>query len=848
MSLENKQLDMFEQYYCGKSVETIKLSILNALRYWLGKDQYTATNHDWFMATAYSIRNRIVERWMRTQNEYYRKDAKRVYYLSLEFLIGKLMGNNLYNLGLYDKYSQALSELGFDIETIIEMEKDAGLGNGGLGRLAACFLDSMTTMELPAYGYGIRYEFGIFRQVIKDGCQVEEPDEWLKNGNPWEIVRPEFKQEVWFGGNVEEYVDEYGKLQVRWNPGERVIGIPYDIPIVGYGTDNVNTLRLWSARAHEQFDFQLFNYGDYINAVHAKTLSETISKVLYPNDNLIQGKKLRLKQEYFFVSCTIKDIVRRYKKMHRDFTEFSDKVAIQLNDTHPALGIVELMRLLIDREGLSWETAWDITVKTFSYTNHTLLPEALETWDVSLVAELLPRHLQIINEINYRFLKQVNVKFPGDSKKLEDMSIFAEKPVKRVRMAYLAMVGSHRVNGVSKLHSELIKETLAPGFYKMWPDRFTNVTNGITPRLWLLKSNRDLADIISDRIGDDWITDLDKLRELEKYINDPVFIEDFASVKLRNKRRLAQYIWEHNGIRVNPNSIFDIQVKRLHEYKRQLMNALNIVNLYIKLKENPDMDFHPRTFIFAAKAAPGYMIAKLIIRFINSIGDVINNDLDIKDRLKVVFLADYKVSLAEKIIPAADVSEQISTAGLEASGTGNMKFALNGAIIIGTLDGANIEIMKQVGKENIYIFGKTAEEIKELKRTNTYNPWYIYNSNKDVKAVIDLIKSGFFTLGDKDVFMPLVRILLDDGDKFFVLADFEDYFKTHLKIDKDYRDRETWIKRAMLNTIRMGYFSSDRSIREYAENIWNIKPVKLRFDPQSPIPRPVIPDYLVAGK
>jgi len=828
--MKDNRPELYKDYYCGMSVEAIKLSIINALKYWMGKDEYSATDYDWFMACAYSIRNRIVERWTHTQNEYYRTDSKRVYYLSLEYLIGRLMGNNLFNLEVYDKYEQALKELGFKIEKIRDLENDAGLGNGGLGRLAACFLDSMTTLNLPSYGYGIRYEFGIFRQAIKDGFQVEEPDEWLKKGNPWEMVRPEFTQEAYFGGTVEESTDEKGRKYYNWKYDEVVLGVPYDTPIVGFGTDNVNTLRLWSAKASEQFDFHLFNHGDYVKAVQEKNFSENISKVLYPNDNLIQGKELRLKQEYFFVTCTIKDIIRRYTKMHKDFSQFKDKVAIQLNDTHPTLAIPELMRIFIDGYKLDWDYAWDIIVSVFGYTNHTLLPEALEKWDAELMGRLLPRHLMILYEINYRFLKTVSIKFPGDIERLSRMSIFKEGDEKEIRMAWLCMVGSHSTNGVSELHSRLIKEVLAKDFYETFPERFNNKTNGVTPRRWLLKSNRHLADLFSEHLDNRWITDLYELKKLDKYADNKKFRDRFMAIKQENKEKLAEYIWNNNHVKINTESIFDVQAKRLHEYKRQLLNALHIIHLYLKIKKNKDFEIVPRTFIFAAKAAPGYAIAKLIIKFINSIAEVINNDPDIKDLIKVVFLADYRVSLAEKIIPAADVSEQISTAGMEASGTGNMKFALNGALTIGTLDGANVEMMEEVGEENIYIFGKKTEEIKQLQRNGDYDPMKLYLEDEDLKEVIDLIKTGFFALGNKPLFMPLVERLLNREDRFFLLADFSDYVATQKKIAEDYKDKDLWFKKAVLNSVRMGKFSSDRAISQYASDIWKAIPCKVEFE------------------
>ncbi|MDD5092249.1 MAG: glycogen/starch/alpha-glucan phosphorylase [Candidatus Wallbacteria bacterium] len=812
----------FQAFYCGSNVETVKQSIMHALKYWLGKDKYSATDYDWFMACAFSIRNRVIERWSETQSHYYEVDAKRVYYMSLEFLIGRLMGNNLYNLGIYDLYSKALTGLGYDILKIRDLEKDAGLGNGGLGRLAACFLDSMTTMSLPAYGYGIRYEFGIFRQTVENGWQVEEPDEWLAQGNPWEIVRPEFAQTVEFGGRVEEFTDETGSRRYRWVGTQKVKGMAYDTPVVGYGTDNVNTLRLWAAKAHEQFDFQLFSHGDYVKAVEEKNISENISKVLYPNDDVIQGKTLRLKQEFFFVSCTIKDIIRRFRKMHKDFTRFKEKVAIQLNDTHPALAIPEMMRILLDEERLGWDHAWDLTKGVFGYTNHTLLPEALEKWNLELMKEWLPRHVMIIFEINHRFMKQVSIKFPTDSERMARMSIIEEGPDKKLRMAHLAMAGSHSVNGVSALHTELIKTRLARDFYEMWPERFNNKTNGITPRRWLLKANRGLADLISGRIGDNWITDLGQLKKLVNLAEKKDFAGAFTAVKRSNKERLAGYIADNNGINVNPDSIFDVQAKRLHEYKRQLLNALHVIEMYLRVKDNPGLDIVPRTFIFSAKAAPGYAMAKLIIKFINSIAEVVNNDPDIREKLKVVFLADYRVTLAEILIPAADVSEQISTAGLEASGTGNMKFMLNGALTLGTLDGANVEIREEVGDENIYIFGKTASEIEGLR--GRYNPHKVLESDPSLKRIFGLIESGFFSLDNKELFRPILSSLTEGGDRFFVLEDFASYREAQQRIDQDYRNRSLWARKTIFNTALSGKFSSDRTIGEYAAEIWGAKP------------------------
>ncbi len=708
------------------SVAALKKAFFDHILYTLAKDKFSATKLDLYKGLALTVEDQLVKRWIRTQQSYYEVDAKRVYYISLEFLMGRLLINNLVNMQLKGEFSRSLDQAGKDLEDLAEMETDAGLGNGGLGRLAACFLDSMATMELPAYGYGIRYEYGIFYQHIRDGYQVETPDNWLRYGNVWEIERPEYMYSIKFGGRVVQYQDKEGILRNEWIDTNDVMAMAYDIPIPGYGNNTVNNLRLWSAKSTREFDFEYFNHGDYIRAVQEKAKTETISKVLYPNDNIVQGKELRLKQEYFCVSATLQDILRRYSKIHQSFDQFPDKVAIQLNDTHPAIAVAELMRIFVDQHHLAWGKSWDIVVKTFGFTNHTVLPEALEKWPLSLLESVLPRHVQIIFEVNRRFLESIGQKFPGDSARMSRMSLIEEGPEKNVRMAYLAVVGSHSVNGVAALHSEILKNELFKDFYEMFPERFNNKTNGITQRRWLLKCNPKLADLITKHIGDGWITDLTKLTGLVPLSKNKSFRKEWRKIKQENKLHLADYIGKVTGIKVNQDSIFDIQVKRMHEYKRQLLNLLNVIHMYNQIKANPEAPFVPRTVVFAGKAAPGYFLAKLIIKLINSVGDVVNRDPDVAEKLKVVFLPNYCVSQAERIMPAADLSEQISTAGKEASGTGNMKLTLNGALTIGTLDGANIEIKEEVGDDNIFIFGLTAEEVQKTKAAG-YNPMEYYD-------------------------------------------------------------------------------------------------------------------------
>jgi len=812
----------------GLSVETLKRAIADNLYYIQGKDEKFATLYDHYMALAYTVRDRLVHRRIKTAHTYFKNDTKMVYYLSAEFLIGRLLINNLINLGIYEPISEALKASGLTLDDLIEREEEPGLGNGGLGRLAACFLDAMATLQIPAMGYGIRYEFGIFDQLIIDGWQVERPDNWLRFGNPWEIVHPDYMVEVKFGGHTEAFTDANGQYRVRWMPRVTVMGTPYDTPIPGYGNNTVNTLRLWAARAGEDFDFNVFNAGDYTQAVAAKTFSENISKVLYPNDNTPQGKELRLQQQFFFVSCSLQDIIRLYLRQHDTFDAFADKIAIQLNDTHPAVGVVELMRLLVDEHCVEWDEAWDITRKTFAYTNHTLLSEALERWSVDLFGRLLPRHLELIYEINFQFLAEVQKKYPGDMTKLRRMSLIEEGDDQKVRMAHLACVGSHAVNGVAELHTELIKKDLMHDFYELWPEKFQNKTNGITPRRWLLMSNPELSGLITEKIGDRWITDLDDLRRLEPFVEDAEFRTRWRNIKQARKAKLAEYIFSKNGFEVDVNSMFDVQIKRIHEYKRQLLAALNIIAMYNRIKANPSLDVLPRTFIFGGKAAPGYFMAKMVIKLINAVGDVVNSDPDVAGRLKVVFLANYSVSLGQFAYPAADLSEQISTAGKEASGTGNMKFALNGALTIGTLDGANVEIREEVGAENFFLFGMTAQEVVDLKHKG-YKPMDYYNANPELKLVIDQLSSGYFSPKDRGQFMAIVDSLLS-RDEYMLLADFQAYTDCQEQVAEVFRDQERWTRMSILNVARMGKFSADRTIADYCKNIWQVEPMPISLD------------------
>ncbi len=826
MKKMNKKLQEKCQAISKKNtVEAIVTSFCANLKYALSKDQYTATREDNFRALAFAMRDRVVERWITTQQRYHKENVKRVYYLSMEFLIGRLLGNYIFNLGLEDQVSQALTELGFDFEDIRQEELDAGLGNGGLGRLAACFLDSMATLHIPGYGYGIRYDYGIFHQKIKDGFQVELPDEWLRRESPWEFARPESTVKVKFYGRTQTYRDRHGKFCVDWVDTENILAVPYDYAIPGYKNDVVNTLRLWSARSTEEFDLEYFNQGDYEQAVHKKILSENISKVLYPNDDVSQGRELRLKQEYFFIAASMADIIRRFKVENTDLRYLPEKVTIQLNDTHPALAVVELMRLLLDEYDFNWEDAWDIVVKVFAYTNHTVMPEALEKWSVSRMENLLPRHLQIIYEINRRFLEDVSEKFPGDEERLRRMSIIEEGQAKRIRMAYLSIVGSHSVNGVSELHTELIKNKVFKDFYEFYPEKFNSKTNGITQRRWLLKANTSLSDFITGHIGDKWTVNLDELKKLMPFKEKKAFRKQWRQIKFENKKKLAEHIARTNEILIDPESIFDVQVKRIHEYKRQILFGFYVISQYLLLKHDPKKFIHPRTFLVGGKAAPGYTMAKLTIKFLTSIADKINRDRSVRDKIRMVFLENYRVSLAEKIFPASDVSEQISTAGYEASGTGNMKFMLNGALTIGTLDGANVEISQAVGPENIFIFGHKAAEVAQLK-TQGYNPREYIERSEILRKIIHLLKTNFFTPYNPGIFEPIIHALEND-DQYMICADFDAYVAMQEKLSQAYLDKEEWIKKSITNVACAGRFSSDRTIADYAREIWDV-PYRLK--------------------
>ena len=816
-------------HFKGMNAEHIRLGFLNNLEYNLAKDKFSITAYDKFLSLSYTVRDRLIERWITTRQQYHKQNVKRVYYLSMEFLMGRLLSNNILNLGLDDACKMAMKDLGMDFEDIIDQECDAGLGNGGLGRLAACFLDSMATLELPTVGYGIRYEFGIFNQKIINGYQVEFPEQWLEFTNPWLIERPEYKVSIKYFGKTVYHTMPPGKPRVSWIDAEEVIAIPYDVPVPGFGNNTVNTLRLWGARAANEFNFQYFNSGDYIGSCQDKLTSENISKVLYPNDNNHSGMELRLKQQHFFTSASLQDIIRRFLQNNDDFKSFPDKVAIQLNDTHPAIAIVELMRLLIDEHGLEWDESWDIVTKTFAYTNHTLMPEALEKWPVSLMKTLLPRHMEIIYEINSRFLRQLSYKYPGDVDKLRDLSLIEEGSEQKVRMAYLAIVGSHSVNGVSQLHTKLLQGGLVRGFHDYWPEKFNNKTNGITQRRWLYASNQPLAALITDTIGDKWIRNCLELEKLIPFAEDPAFRMKWREVKYQNKVLFVKKINKWEGLRLNPDTLFDVQVKRLHEYKRQMLNILHCIALYNELKAGNRSTFTPRTVFFAGKAAPGYYMAKLIIKFINNVAGVINNDPDTRGLLEIHFLRNYRVSLAECLIPAADVSEQISTAGTEASGTSNMKFALNGAITIGTMDGANIEIWEEAGDENIFIFGLRSHEVDEL-RARGYNPWDFYHKNESLRNVMDLLEKGFFSPEEPHLFKPIFDSLLNGGDKYMIMADFDSYVKTYKKLIAAYNDKELWTKMSILNVAHMGKFSSDRTIQQYTDEIWGAQPIPISLN------------------
>ena len=804
--------------------ESLKLWFKHHLKYTLVDDKFSATRMDHFISLALSVRDHLVNRWLQTQQSYYENDVKRVYYLSMEFLIGRLLTNNLINLGIYDEYKLALDELGHDIHELEETEVEAGLGNGGLGRLAACFLDSIASLGIPGYGYGIRYEFGIFHQKIIRGYQVETADNWLRTGNPWEIPRPRSLVPVEFYGRVESTPNSKGAMKYQWVDTQNVMAMAHDIPVPGYKNDTVNNLRLWSARSSRELELEHFQAGDYFQAVQNKHESEIISKVLYPADHNQLGKELRFKQEYFFVSASLSDIIRRYKKAHTSFDTFSDKVAIQLNDTHPALAIAELMRILIDLEKVSWDKAWEITTNTFAFTNHTILPEAMEKWSIDLFRRVLPRHLDIIFQINQQFMNQVQERYHGDMGKMNRMSLIEENHTKYIRMAHLSIIGSHSINGVAELHSSILKEKVFSDFHEMFPRRFNNKTNGVTPRRWLKACNPELSKLITEYIGDSWVRDLSEIKKLQNHIDDSQLIDRWKKIKTYNKKQLAKYIQDSLSFEVDPTSLFETQIKRIHEYKRQVLSVLHAIALYNRMRSNPEGFKTQRTILFSGKAAPGYAMAKLIIKFINSVADIINADSSLQGKLKVVFLPNYSVTLAEKIIPASDLSVQISTAGMEASGTGNMKLALNGALTVGTLDGANIEIMEEVGNENIFIFGLNADEVMEKKQSG-YNPREVYMQNAELKAVLDMVQQGFFSGPQGNLFQPILENLLDYGDPYMILADFQSFCDIQEKIGNAYLDIDTWTRKSIINVSRMGKFSSDRSIKEYAKDIWNV-PVK----------------------
>ena len=809
-----------ESIRTGTSPETLAQALLDNLYYVQGRPPELATRNDWYMALAYTVRDRLLHNWVQTLKTI-RQDVKVVSYLSAEFLIGPQLGNNLINLGIWEQVREAVSLHGLKLEELLEQEGEPGLGNGGLGRLAACYLDSLATLEVPAIGYGIRYEFGIFDQEIRDGWQVEITDKWLELGNPWEICRPEIAYRVGWKGYTETSMDAGGHQRVRWVPGAVVRGEAYDYPVPGYRNRVTNLLRLWKAEAVESFDFADFNLGDYYGAVQEKVYSENVTKVLYPNDEPEVGKRLRLGQQYFFVSCSLQDMIRIHLLRQKSLDSFHESFAVQLNDTHPAIAVAELMRLLVDEHLFAWEQAWEITRKAMAYTNHTLLPEALETWPLRLFAEHLPRHLEIIYEINRRFLDEVRLRYPLDEDRVRRLSLINEAGGKSVRMANLACVGSHAINGVAALHSELLKQTVLKDFHDLWPEKFLNVTNGVTPRRFLALSNPALSRLITGKIGDGWVKNLEELRRLEDFAEDMGFQREWRRVKLENKQALATVIQERTGVKVDPRSLFDIQVKRLHEYKRQHLNVLHIITLYNRLKRHPELEITPRTFIFGGKAAPGYFMAKLIIKLINSVAEVVNNDPDVKGRLKVVFFPDFNVKNGQFVYPAADLSEQISTAGKEASGTGNMKFAMNGALTIGTMDGANVEIREEAGPENFFLFGLTAEEVQSLK-AGGYFPHRYYHDHPDLKEALDLISSGFFAHGDRDLFKPLVDSLLHH-DEYLLLADYRSYVDRQDEVAQTFRDEKRWTRMSILNAARMGKFSSDRAIREYCEKVWRVR-------------------------
>ncbi len=800
-------------------------SIRYHVRYSLAKDWTDVSNEDLFHAVSLAVKELAIERLLQSERRYRDNDAKRVYYFSMEFLTGRTLENNLVNLGLLDQCREAFKHLGRDLNEIFEEESDPALGNGGLGRLAACFLDSLATQGMPGFGYGINYEFGLFKQEIQNGYQTEAPDRWLSDALYWQIPRPEKAPQVPIYGRIVDGHDVLGKYRPQWVDFKMIQGEPHDMPIVGFGGKTVNFLRLFSARTPEDFNISIFNQGGYIQAVEGKIQSENVSKALYPTDASPEGKELRLVQEYFFVACAMRDIIRRYLHNHKDFDDFSSKVAIHMNDTHPAIAVAELMHLFVDDYEMPWDRAWKITKEVFGYTNHTLLPEALEKWPMPIFEKVLPRHLQIIFDINALFLKEVEKQFPGDIDRMRRMSVIEEGWTKHIRMANLAIIGSHSVNGVAAIHTDLIKKNLVPDFYEMWPDRFRNITNGVTPRRWILKANPGLAHLLFKTIGGDWITNLSELKKLEPFANDGKFRDEFAAVKKSNKERLAEYVKKNLDIPVSPDSLYDIQIKRIHLYKRQLLNVLHVIHHYLRLVDEGHSPRVPRTFLFAGKAAPGYWMAKQVIKLIHGVADVINADKKCRDWFKVVFVPDYRVSMAELIIPAADLSEQISTAGMEASGTSNMKFALNGALTIGTMDGANIEIREQVGADNIFIFGLNAAQVEDLRRQQAYHPESIVKAFPDVYKVIESIRANRFCRFEPGIFDPLVNLLMDPNDHFVHLADIESYFSTQQDAEKLFTKPEAWFTKAILNVARLGVFSSDRSIQEYAKDVWGVRPV-----------------------
>ena len=812
----------------GLDAEGVFDGMTEHLFFTIGKLAPTASRHDLYMALSYAVRDRLMTRYLASLEAIRARPQKTVAYLSAEFLIGPQLNNNLLNLGIQKEAETALRRFGIEsIDELLEVEEEPGLGNGGLGRLAACYMESLATLQVPATGYGIRYEFGIFNQLIRDGWQVEVTDKWLKGGWPWELPQPGDACFVGFGGRTESYTDDKGNYRSRWIPAEHAIGVPHDVPVLGYRVNTCDRLRLWRADATESFDFYAFNIGDYYGAVEEKVGTETLSKVLYPNDGTDEGRRLRLKQQHFFVSCSLQDMLRSLDNRGLAIIDFPKYWTVQLNDTHPAIAVAELMRLLIDDRHLDWEMAWDITSRSVAYTNHTLLPEALEKWDLALFASLLPRHLELIYEINRRFLQQVRLRYPGNEAMQRKLSIIDEDGGKAVRMAHLATIGAHHVNGVAALHSDLVKRQLFPEFAELWPEKFTNVTNGVTPRRWLALANPELADLLNQQVGPDWITSMESLTKLEERQNDPGFLETWGATKLTVKRKLANYIHRNTGVLVDPSSLFDVQVKRIHEYKRQHLNALQVISHYLRIKNGQAGDMAPRTVIFGGKAAPGYYMAKLIIRFINGIAETVNADPDMDGRLRVVFLPDYNVKLGEQVYPASDLSEQISTAGKEASGTGNMKFAMNGALTIGTLDGANVEIRERVKEENFFLFGNTESEIEAL-RQNGYNPAEIISSIPELAEAIRLVESGHFSHGDGELFRPLLDNLTG-SDPFFVMADFADYLRVQDEVSRTWSDRQRWNKMSLLNTARAGFFSSDRSIREYCQSIWKVDPLPVEI-------------------